>query len=75
MFATGAAALLALIFSRGKNNIPGWLKGIVVVLAIATQVAMIRTGYLGGKIRRPELQNGAVAQTTGEHNQAEEEED
>jgi hypothetical protein len=74
MFATGAAALLGLFFSRGKNNLPGWLKGVVTLLAIVTQLAMIRTGYLGGKIRRPELQNASAVQIPGVQQESEEEE-
>lgn len=72
MYATGAAALLGLFFSRGKNNLPTWLKTITVVLLLFTQVAMIRTGYLGGKIRRPELQGASAAQPAGEKAGAEE---
>ena len=61
MYLTGGVAFVAFFFNRRRSMIPVWLKSILIFLLLMTQVAMIRTGYLGGKIRRPELQNTTPA--------------
>lgn len=73
MYISGALALVALFFSIKRDGIPVALKSVLIILLLMTQVAMIRTGYLGGKIRRPELQNSGS--TTGAAEEEVEEED
>lgn len=70
MYITGLLAFTGIIISRGNKPIPSWLKVAIVIAALFAQTSMIRTGYLGGKIRRPELQNAQNANAA-----AEEEED
>jgi hypothetical protein len=63
MYISGALALIGLFFSLKRDGIPVAIKSVLIIILLMTQVAMIRTGYLGGKIRRPELQNSG--NTTG----------
>lgn len=61
MYVTGALAFVGFIINRNRGSLPVLIKGLLIFFMLMTQVAMIRTGYLGGKIRRPELQNATGA--------------
>ena len=60
MYATGIAALAALVLDR-RRRAPRWLHAVVLLLALLSTAAMVRVGFLGGQVRHTEFRPGAEA--------------
>lgn len=61
---TGVAALLGLIVKKNAA-IAKWVFIAVIILSLASFIAMAQTAHLGGLIRHSELQAGAAVQQNG----------
>jgi hypothetical protein len=64
MYALGALSLIAIFILKSRGSLAGWMQGVLLVFYLFTLSVMIRTGYLGGLIRRPELRGEAVVNAT-----------
>ena len=62
--ATGILALLSLILLSRGNSKSIYLLYITLVFALFTTVLLVHTGFEGGKIRRPELRNETIRDST-----------
>ncbi len=60
---TGILALISLVVFYVKNNLFNKLVLITILAALLSTVAMIRTGYYGGRIRHIEISNGTAGAT------------
>jgi hypothetical protein len=63
MYALGGLSLIAVFILKSRGSLKGWMQGILLVFYLFTLSVMIRTGYLGGLIRRPELRGETVVNT------------
>jgi uncharacterized membrane protein len=57
----GALSLFGSFLSWKQGSYPGWFIPAVLLLALLVGAMMARTANLGGKIRHPEIRNGATA--------------
>ena len=64
MYILGVVSLLAIFILRSRGSLAGWMQVILLMISLFTLSVMVRTGYLGGLIRRPELRGEAVVNTT-----------
>lgn len=62
---TGALALAGLVFSAVKPAWNGRLAVAVCLVALFSSTVVVRTGYLGGKIRHTEIDNPPASQRGG----------
>lgn len=64
IYSLGALSLIAIFILRSRGSLAGWMQAILLIVSLFTLTTMVRTGYLGGLIRRPELRGEAVVNTT-----------